>query len=270
MKKLTLILIVMLLLTSLSAIAYAGNTYDVEELNFSVESPEEWIVITRNPEENAEAEKRLDVDSDTLINFLTQGSIYINFVSPSGLEEIVVTMVENDDSHDLVSVNQLSDSQLNQIAEATMGMTIEDVEKNAEELSFEGILPNEAKWTGYSIYEHEQVKFLKMYHTKELDGIQFKGVQYYTIQNGHMINITLTAYSGEIDESLETIIKDVVDSIEFTKLAEGKKPIDLYNIVKYVALTICILSIIVLTPTFLKIRKQKKQENIAPENNDLL
>lgn len=261
MKKLILLMTALLLFVSLGAIAYAGNTYDVPELSLSIDPPDDWLTITRNPLDNKTAETMLQISSIELIDFLTTNAIYIDFLNPNGLEEIVVTMVENDDSHDLISVNQLSDRHLEEIAESIMGMTIEDVERNAEDLSFEGILPNEVAWTGYSVYEHEQAKFIKMYHTKSLDGIQFEGLQYYTVQNGQMINVTVTAYTGELTEALETTAKELVDSIVFSELAEGKKPVDYYTLTKNILIAVCIIGIIIMTPTFLKIRKQKMQEN---------
>jgi len=266
MKKIKLLLMTVLLLAALATSAYAGNTYDIPELKMSLEAPEDWVTMTRNADDNAEAETMLGVGSAALIDFLVQSHIYIDFVTQDGMQEIFVTMFENEDAEKIISINEWSNDQLEQFAESVSGTTIDELHQELEDMNFEGIAADEVQWTGYEVYEHEQIKYIKIYNTKSINGITASGLQYYTVQNSQMINISVASYDSEISDSLEATAKEVVDSLVFTELAEGKAPIDFYSIVRTTLLWACIAFTIFGLIVIVRSRKQKKKIATPPSS----
>ena len=240
MKKILLLLIYVLLLATLSTNAFASNTYDLPKLNLSLDSPDDWIVITRNPDDNEEAENLFGTDSTTIINFLEQREIHINFSKNDSSEEIFITMFDDEGSKDVVSLNSLSDKQLEKFADTIMNTSYEDVKDMVAEQSYDGIVAEGVDWLKYEIYDHKQATFVKFYLNKIILGIEYPSIQYTTIQNGQTISITVISYTGELSESLESVSKEVIDSITFTKLAERKAGIDYNEAMKSGLVTGCL------------------------------
>lgn len=269
MKKIRLLIITVLLFTAMAVSVNAGNTYDIPELKMSLEAPEDWIAMTRNAQDNTEAQAILLVDSDTLINFLVQSQIYIDFMSQDGMQEIFVNMFENEDSEKIISINEWSNDQLERFAEDISGTTTDELHQELEDMNFEGIVADEVQWSGYEVYEHEQIKYIKIYNTKSFNGNAVYGLQYYTVQNSQMITISVTSYENKISDSLEATAKELVNSIVFTELAEGKAPIDVYSIVRTTLLWVCIVFTIFGLIVIVRSKKQKKNNSThPPENTD--
>ena len=200
MKKILAVILTTLLLLSFNIGANAAsNTYEVVELDLSIDIPSQYSVITRNTSASDPIFGQLDTTKSELMSHFQSSGIYLNAVSTSVNEEIVVTMVENI----LSDFNLLSDTTI-----STLATTLINEYKNY------GI--NVSK---HEIYQHSQAKFLKLYFTDTAQTVN--GLQYYTIYNGKAMNFTMRSYAGSLSYTQEQTIKSVVDSIHFN--TEPKK-----------------------------------------------
>ncbi len=192
-KSLTIILTALLLLSFSIGVSAASNTYELAELDLSISIPSQYSVITRNTSASDPIFGQLGTTKNELMSHFQSSGIYLNAVSTSVNEEIVVTMVENIMS----DFNLLSDTTI-----STLATTLINEYKNY------GI--NVSK---YEIYQHSQAKFLKLYFTDTAQTVN--GLQYYTIYNSKAMNFTMRSYTGALSYTQEQTIKNIVDSIHF-------------------------------------------------------
>ena len=194
MKKILAILLITIMMFSLGvSVSAASTVYEVAELDLSINIPSQYSVITRNTPANDPIFGQLGTTKSELMSHFQSSGIYLNAVSTSVNEEIVVTMAENI----LSDFNLLSDTTI-----STLATTLINEYKNY------GI--NVLK---YEIYQHSQAKFLKLYFTDTAQTVN--GLQYYTIYNSKAMNFTMRSYTGSLSYTQEQTIKSVVDSIHF-------------------------------------------------------
>ena len=194
MKKILAILLITIMMFSLGvSISAASTSYEVAELDLSINIPSQYSVITRNTSASDPIFGQLGTTKSELMAHFQSSGIYLNAVSTSVNEEIVVTMAENI----LSDFNLLSDTTI-----LTLATTLINEYKNY------GI--NVSK---YEIYQHSQAKFLKLYFTDTAQTVN--GLQYYTIYNSKAMNFTMRSYTGSLSNTQEQTIKTVVDSIHF-------------------------------------------------------
>lgn len=201
MKKFLAIILTTLLLLSLNiGVNAASNTYEVAELDLSIDIPTQYSVITRNTSASDPIFDQLGTTKTEVMSLFQSSGIYLNAVSTSGNEEIVVTMVESF----LSDFNLLSDTTISALATTLIN-----------EYKTYGI--NVSK---YEIYQHSQAKFLKFYFTDTAQTVN--GLQYYTIYNSKAMNFTMRSYTGSLRYTQEQTIKTIVDSIHFNTEPQKK------------------------------------------------
>ena len=173
----------------------AFNTYKLKQLELEVDIPPEYSVITRDTPSTDSVFANLGTTKSALMNQFEKNSIYLNAISNTYNEEIVVTMEENI----IDNFSSFSDTMLESIASSLV-----------EEYSDFG-----AEITSYNIYKHSQAKFIKLYFKIQSESVF--GIQYYTVYGGKAINITLRSYEdrGTYTEfyrqtrAIETIVNSV-------------------------------------------------------------
>lgn len=193
-----LVLLFVLLLASIPigvSVQAASNTYDLDELELIVSVPAGYSVITRDTPASDPIFSDLGTTKAALISLFESSNIYLNAISDTYNEEVVVTMMENS----LSNFSLLSDTTLN-----TFASTLVNQYTNY------GI--NVSK---YEIYQHSQAKFIRVYFTDT--GKTVHGLQYYTIYDGKAMNFTMRSYEGSLSSRQETAIKTIVDSIKYDK-----------------------------------------------------
>ena len=116
------------------------------------------------------------------------------------MSEIVITITENK----IRSFNAFNDAILLSLFDSS----IPKIEKKGFCVS------------DYEIYEHPQIKFLKVYVADKLK--TFQGVTYYTIYNYRAIGFTMRS-QGALSEKQEKVIQDLVDSIKFNNVVVDEK-----------------------------------------------
>lgn len=198
MKRLFAVALAILLLMAMPftvSVSAASNTYDLDELELQVTIPTGYSVITRDTPASDPIFSDLGTTKSALISQFENSNIYLNAISDTYNEEVVVTMMENS----LSNFALLSDTALNTLASALVNQYTDY-----------GI--NVSK---YDIYQHSQAKFVRLYFTDT--GKTVHGLQYYTIYDGKAMNFTMRSYEGSLSSRQETAIKTIVDSIKYDK-----------------------------------------------------
>lgn len=200
MKKLiSLTLASFCLLSAVSTALAAGQTYDLPDLNMMIDAPEGWSVFSRYyVKEDDPNLELIGMDSKELINVYKKNNIYLDMISTGAVAEIIVAMIEDENSQDTYDFNLISDSDMLSEAESFMKET-----------------KDEATYSDCSIYKHNQAKFMVFNFTQQINGITAYGKQYVTVINGNDIQIVLFSYGSEISDSLAQTVQDTVDSITF-------------------------------------------------------
>ena len=180
----------------------ASNTYKLSELELQVSIPSGYSVITRDTSENDPIFSELGTTKSALIRQFETSNIYLNAISDTHNEEVVVTMAKNS----LSNFSLLSDTALN-----TLVSTLVSQYTNY------GI--NVIK---HEIYQHPQAKFVRLYFTDTANTVH--GLQYYTIYDGKAMNFTMRSYEGSLSSRQENAIKTIVDSIKYDKAPPISSP----------------------------------------------
>lgn len=207
MKKTFKTIVMMLMISAIvlamsTTIFAATGTYDLDELGLQVTVPSNYSVITRDTPANDPIFDRLGTTKSAILSMFKSSSIYLNALSDTYNEEVVVTMVENT----MDNLDSYSDSALTLLAASLVN-----------EYSKYGF--NISK---YDVYQHSQTKFIRLYFTDTAKTVH--GLQYYTIYNGKAMNFTMRSYEGKLDSRQETAIKTIVDSIQFDKTTSSSTP----------------------------------------------
>lgn len=209
MKQLiSVILTIILILTiSCNTVFAASNTYDLDELKLQVTVPTSYSVITRDTPANDPIFSDLGITKSEVISQFKINSIYLNAISNTYNEEVVVTMTEIS----FTNFSLLNDTEL-----TTLASTL------ANQYANYGI--NVSK---YDIYQHSQTKFVRLYFTDT--GKTVHGLQYYTIYDGKAMNFTMRSYEGSLSSRQKNSIKTIVDSIKYDKTSPVVNQVQDYN-----------------------------------------
>lgn len=189
------VLIVVIIACPLLAFAAGNTTYDLDDLGLSIVIPDSYIVFTRSIKTNDPHLSEYGLTKDGMESLMKERNIYLNAWDEEVNFEIIVTMTEN-------SINNLSP--LSDTVLETLATSLSDQYRKV------GI-----SFIKSEVYQHKQAKFLKIYISQPNNDMTVYGLQYYTVYDGKAINITLQSYSGDIDANKESVIKSIVDSIQF-------------------------------------------------------
>ncbi len=191
----TIILVIIACTIPFTMVSAASNTYDLDELELKVTIPNDYSVITRDTPASDPIFSDLGTTKSAIISQFETNNIYLNAISNTYNEEIVVTNMKNS----LSNFSLLSDTVLNTFA-STLANQYKDYGINVSK---------------HEIYQHSQAKFIKVYFTDTANSVH--GLQYYTIYDGKAMNFTMRSYEGSLSSRQETTIKTIVDSIKYDK-----------------------------------------------------
>lgn len=185
---------VILLLSQFAVSAFAAsNTYYLDELGLELTIPSGYSTITKDTPASDPIFAKYGTTKDALISNFESNHIYLNAVSDSYNEEIVVTMV----SSSVTDFAALSDTTLKNIATSL-----------ENEYATYGIV-----LSSYEIYQSSQNNFILL-SAHSID-LSVHIVQYYTIYNGKAMNFTMRSYEGGVSLRQKIAIKSTVDSIKY-------------------------------------------------------
>lgn len=184
-----------ILVSPISVFAAGYNTYELDELEISISIPNDHIVFTREISASDPNLNQYGLTKESMESLMKERNIYLNAWDRDVNYEIIVTMTENS----LSNFSEISDTVL-----STLATTLEDQYKQY------GITVIKSE-----IYQHSQAKFVKLYISQQNNGETVYGLQYYTVNDGKAINITMQSYSGSISSTKEATLKAIVDSAVF-------------------------------------------------------
>ncbi|MBE6582331.1 MAG: hypothetical protein E7648_03605 [Ruminococcaceae bacterium] len=202
-KTIVILLIVSAFFLAICMATFAvSGMYDIDDLELQVTIPSDYSVITRDTPASDPIFNRLGTTKSAIMSMFEASSIYLNALSETHNEEVVVTMTEINEN----DLNSYSDSALTILAASLVS-----------EYSKYGF--NISK---YDVYQHSQTKFIRLYFTDTAKTVH--GLQYYTVYNSKAMNFTMRSYEGKLDSRQETAIKTIVDSIQFHKTTSSSNP----------------------------------------------
>ena len=197
MKRFLLRVFIGILILSVSfsqiAVFALNGTYHLDELELEVTIPSGYSVITQDTSEYDPIFSTLGISGTELIDRFKTNGIYLNAISNTNNEEIVVTNTKIN----LSNFSLISDTALTAFASAFIN-----------EITNRGM-----ETFKYDIYQHTQAKFIRVYWYDEANSTH--GLQYYTVYNGNAMNFTMRSYEGSISSRQESVIKTIVDSIKY-------------------------------------------------------
>jgi hypothetical protein len=178
-----------------SAFAADVATYDIDELDMSISLPSDDVIFTRDINASDPNLDKYELTKDSMSSYMTSRDIYLDAWDPDVNYQILVRMIESP----FEDFNLLGDETL-----STVASTVVSAYQDAGVTCIKS-----------DVYQHAQAKFLKMYISQPYgDGTAY-GLQYYTAYADKVIIVTLHSYTGIIDDSKESILKGIVDSVQF-------------------------------------------------------
>ncbi len=188
-----IVLIFVYILLFNTGVSAVSSTYNISELGLDITIPSSYKVITRDTPANATVFSDLGIIKADIMEQFEASKIYLNAVSDTANEEVVVTM----EAIMIDNFSALSDTSLKALASSL----INEYEKIGISI------------LKYDIYQHSQAKFIRIYWEDATNSVN--GLQYYTAYNEKAMNFTMRSYSGEITTDQEQSIKSIVDSVRY-------------------------------------------------------
>jgi len=197
-RKFLAVVAAILFCLSLPVMAYAapGGVYELAELGIRIAMPENTLVFSRNVAEDDPNLALIGMTKEQILDVMLDQDIYLNALEENGEYELVVSMTRNP----IVSLSALDEDELNE--------NMESLEQEYEKVG--------AQLLNCVVYDQADAKFLEIRFSMTEDNFTTYGLQYYTIYNNKAINVTLHSYIGEITANHETLMRNIVNSIEFT------------------------------------------------------
>ena len=185
--------------------AYASGSKELEVydgLDMKISIPTELVAFTRDIDPDDPNLSAYGLTGEGLLALMEDSSIYLDAWDADYTYEIVVTVLDSP----VDSYQKLSDVSLQAVALAVkaeyeqMGITLLDSQ----------------------IYQNDQMKYLQFWISQPQGDSTMYSLQYNTVYEGKVINITLHALQGEIGAMQESLILDVVESVSF---GESEAPV---------------------------------------------
>jgi hypothetical protein len=186
--------------------AAALQKASIPEIEMSVELPDGWMVFTRDTKADDPNYGSLGTDKTALDEKLQKQNAYLCAVKAGGSKapQILVTMIENEETKKIYDLNTLPDNDLVKYGEKM---------RDGEEMKNTGTAV-----TDISVYKQKECRFLKLqFHRKTGTG-EWYGTEYITFVNGRSVTVALHASAKEAAAELENTLQQVVDSIHFTEI----------------------------------------------------
>ncbi len=209
MKRFGKVLLTISLLCAMICSAAAADTteYRIEECGITMSIPNEYMVFTRNIDEN---DPNLDVfgwTKETLLAAMEAQSFFL-IVHDQGLSFDISVMVEENTVEDF---NFLSDTELS----------------DAIPFLIEGYCNAGGQVLSSDMHQHDQTKFV-VFHGRSIlaNGNTIYTLQYITSYANRLIVITLRPYVGAVDDAHETLLSEIIDSVRFDKTSlQSQRPV---------------------------------------------
>lgn len=194
-----LVLLLFLFLSPLNAMADDTSTYVLDNIGLSVGIPNDMLVLTRETPSGAPQLDALGLDRDTMLQKFQADAIHLSALPRDLSYEIIIMRPDTQIASKIGDFNQYADDDLIR--------SIEDIITylNSDDYIYESI----------TVHDHHQVKYVRSSFTLTEYGELAYGIQYMTVYDDSDFFITLYSYSGEITESMEQTIQQIIASTQY-------------------------------------------------------
>lgn len=204
MKKLSGMLLALLLIVSLATPALAASTqHEIPQFGLTISIPDGYDVFTRDMAENDPLLQDYGLTRDDVLDILGTDT-YLDALESQGEDEIVMTLF-GDMGMDF---GGLGDEALLMLASSF---------EKSYEASGITVLSTEA-------YNHPKLNFMRFH--LYIPETNTYGVQFYTIYDGIALSVTLRTDSAAVTDAQEKKIQSVVDSISIPSYTPEKPRVE--------------------------------------------
>lgn len=256
MKKILKALLVLLLIFNISIPVYAAKEeIDVpNDTDFSIDVPDGWHTIKRGVTDDNPLLETLGTTAAVLNKNYENGNIYLNLIKDDFSKEISIISYENESDAQLGNYKDETDEALQKYM--TDFLESDEIDAKPQTYTDSSLYSNDI--SKFMVYNYEQPTFYGAVYSKE----------YSTVINDMHFKVILHSYkSTQIDEETDNIMKQIIDSIKFTKLGVTTEKIIIASVIG-VTIILFIAGIISLIKTTIKSKKQKKEQDTI-EDTDL-
>ena len=181
-----------------TAFALGYTTYNIEALDISIDIPNDYIVLTRDTDENDPNLRKYELTKSAIDALFLERNMYLDCWDEDLSFEVTVTTSDSS----FADFSSIGDNILSAITAI--------MKEYYDEMGY--------RLSKSEICKHKQTKFLKLYavssNTSTENGIQSYFLQYLTSNNGKSICITLNS-NNKINDKHENIMTNIVNSIVF-------------------------------------------------------
>jgi len=192
MRRLIRYFVILLLLSAVALpVGAKENTYQIPELDMTVEIPSSYDVFTLDMDEDDPLFEKYNYSKEMLVDRLQSGNGVLNAIAKDGKREIVITVFPDAVLSDF---HHMSETELTAFADLLQA----DCEGTDTPIS------------KYEIYYHPQMTFLLIHYFDVQNNTNF--LQGYTVYQGKNMYISLKT-STDIKVADKKIMQSVIDSI---------------------------------------------------------
>lgn len=181
----------------------------------------------------------------------------VNFISPGGKVDILISRKQSTDSYELYSFADASPSQRQAFLDKMLGKDQESsLAAETQEQDESGM---KVETTG-TLYDDAAIPFMRLEYTGTYNEENFHEVVYVTILNGETISFDTYNAKGNVSEETLTALKSMVDSIQVTKVTEKTEAtVDEGALLQGILLLAGIVVIIVGAIVFMRVRASREK-----------
>jgi len=190
-RVLAVLTVIVMMVVSVPKVQALSRAYKLDEVGINISVPENFLVLTRDMP--AYMYESVGISQQDFLKDAGKQDIYLDGISVESGEEVVVTMTPSS----IGEYSLMSDTTL-----MVLASSFEDVFYEAGVMIF-----------NYEIYAHGRAKFIEL-NVWEAESGKYS-LQYTTVANGKMINVTLHSYRHSITAEQQRMMRGVVDSIAF-------------------------------------------------------
>ena len=207
-KVICLIGLIFILMAIASPAIAAENSYDLPEIDISVEIPDSYVVITKETIDSVIDEYvGTDIDSserEALKESLLSSGVYMLLWSQDDFE---LTIIAQDNSYKNESFANYSDSQIKEEYGTGLKDTLE--QRGATVIGEP------------EIYQHSQIKMCKIAYSLTTDGTTRYLLSYSTVLNGKTYNFLFSSYKPILHQTSAVTAKEIIDGVHFNKMSSS-------------------------------------------------
>lgn len=177
----------------------------VEAAPMEISLPDDCYILQQEIAEDDPYLQKAGGDRDKIEAYYKEAGIVLNAIAQDDSYEIVVTVNENQDVTYLYNMHSVPDESVRELAQ-TIQNTYEEHGYTVDD---------------FSLYENETAKYIVFSFGQQYEEKAVQCVQYDTIRDSRMYNITLRSYTGEVSDAMEEMLREVIDSIVYTQNEEA-------------------------------------------------